>query len=85
MIYYQKGDIMQENAQVFIKIDEYKKTVDTVKVIKSKLEEAREILKRISELKIEEYNQLSKWDSSLEEVEKKMVSINEALGKPESI
>ena len=76
---------MQENAQVFIKIDEYKKTVDTVKVIKSKLEEAREILKRISELKIEEYNQLSKWDSSLEEVEKKMVSINEALGKPEGI
>ena len=85
MIYYQKGDIMQENAQVFIKIDEYKKTVDTVKVIKSKLEEAREILKRISELKIEEYNQLSKWDSSLEEVEKKMASINEALGKPEGI
>lgn len=76
---------MQENAQVFIKIDEYKKTVDTVKVIKSKLEEAREILKRISELKIEEYNQLSKWDSSLEEVEKKMASINEALGKPEGI
>ena len=76
---------MQENAQVFIKIDEYKKTLETVKVIKSKLEEAREILKRISELKIEEYNQLSKWDSSLEEVEKKMASINEALGKPEDI
>ncbi|OIO64061.1 hypothetical protein AUJ83_00235 [Candidatus Woesearchaeota archaeon CG1_02_33_12] len=76
---------MQEDAQVFIKIDEYKKTLETVKVIKSKLEEAREILKRISELKIEEYNQLSKWDSSLEEVEKKMASINEALGKPEDI
>jgi len=85
MIYYQKGDNMQEDAQVFIKIDEYKKTLETVKVIKSKLEEAREILKRISELKIEEYNQLSKWDSSLEEVEKKMASINEALGKPEDI
>ena len=85
MIYYQKGDIMQENAQVFIKIDEYKKTLETVKVIKTKLEEAREILKRISELKIEEYNQLSKWDSSLEEVEKKMASVNEALGKPEDI
>lgn len=76
---------MQENAQVFIKIDEYKKTLETVKVIKAKLEEAREILKRISELKIEEYNQLGKWDSSLEEVEKKMASVNEALGKPESI
>lgn len=85
MIYYQKGDIMQENAQVFIKIDEYKKTLETVKVIKTKLEEAREILKRISELKIEEYNQLGKWDSSLEEVEKKMASVNEALGKPEDI
>ena len=76
---------MQENAQVFIKIDEYKKTLETVKVIKTKLEEAREILKRISELKIEEYNQLGKWDSSLEEVEKKMASVNEALGKPEDI
>ena len=76
---------MQENAQVFIKIDEYKKTLETVKVIKAKLEEAREILKRISELKIEEYNQLGKWDSSLEEVEKKMASVNDALGKPEAV
>ena len=76
---------MQENAPVFIKIDEYKKTLETVKFIKIKLEEARGILKRISELKIEEYNQLGKWDSSLEEVEKRVASVSEALSKPESI
>ena len=84
MIYYQKGDIMQENAQVFIKIEEYNKILETVKLVKGKLNEAREILKRISELKIEEYNQLGNWDSNLEEIEKKVASVDEALGKPES-
>ena len=75
---------MQENAQVFIKIEEYNKILDTVRLVKDKLNEARDILKRISELKIEEYNQLGKWDSSLEEIEKKIASVDEALGKPEA-
>lgn len=76
---------MQENAQVFIKIEEYNKILDTVRLVKDKLNEARDILKRISELKIEEYNQLGNWDSNLEEIEKKIASVDEALGKPETI
>ena len=76
---------MQENAQVFIKIGEYNKILETVRLVKEKLNEARDILKRISELKIEEYNQLGKWDSNLEEIEKKIASVDEALGKPESM
>ncbi len=75
---------MQENAQVFIKIEEYNKILETVRLVKDKLNEARDILKRISELKIEEYNQLGNWDSNLEEIEKKIASVDEALGKPES-
>ena len=75
---------MQENAQVFIKIEEYNKILETVNFVKGKLNEARDILKRISELKIEEYNQFSNWDSNLEEIEKKIASVDEALGKPES-
>jgi len=75
---------MQENAQVFIKIEEYNKILETVRLVKGKLNEAREILKRISELKIEEYNQLGKWDSNLEEIEKKIAAVDESLGKPES-
>jgi len=75
---------MQENAQVFIKIEEYNKILDTVRLVKDKLNEARDILKRISELKIEEYNQLGNWDSNLEEIEKKIASVDEALGKPET-
>ena len=75
---------MQENAQVFIKIGEYNKILETVSLVKGKLDEARDILKRISELKIEEYNQLGKWDSNLEEIEKKIASVDEALGKPET-
>jgi len=85
MIYYQKGDIMKENAQIFIKIGEYNKILETVRLVKEKLNEARNVLKRISELKIEEYNQLSNWDSNLEEIEKKIASVDEALGKPESV
>ena len=75
---------MQENAQVFIKIEEYNKILDTVRLVKDKLNEAKDILKRISELKIEEYNQLGNWDSNLEEIEKKIASVDDALGKPET-
>ncbi|RLE45246.1 hypothetical protein DRJ22_04855 [Candidatus Woesearchaeota archaeon] len=84
MIYCQKGDIMQENAQVFIKIGEYNKILETITLVKEKLNEARDILKTISELKIEEYNQLGKWDSNLEEIEKKIESVDKELGKPET-
>ena len=75
---------MQENAQVFIKIEEYNKILNTVRLVKDKLNEAKDILKRISELKIEEYNQLGNWDSNLEEIEKKIASVDDALGKPET-
>jgi predicted nuclease with TOPRIM domain len=72
---------MQENAQVFIKIEDYKKIISTVNLLKTKLEEAKEILKSISELKIQEYNQLSKWDSNLEEIEKRIKSVDQELGR----
>jgi hypothetical protein len=81
MILYQKGDKMQESAQVFIKIEDYKKIISTVNLLKTKLEEAKEILKSISELKIQEYNQLSKWDSNLEEIEKRIKLVDQELGK----
>ena len=74
---------MQENAQVFIKIDEYNKILETITLVKEKLDEERDILKRISELKIEEYNQLGNWDSNLEEIEKKIASVDKTLGEPE--
>jgi hypothetical protein len=72
---------MQESAQVFIKIEDYKKIISTVNLLKTKLEEAKEILKSISELKIQEYNQLSKWDSNLEEIEKRIKLVDQELGK----
>ncbi len=74
-----------QNKPVFVKIDEYNEISKTVKNIKGKIEQAKTILKRISELKIEEYNQLSKWGSSLGEVEKKIDAVDKALGKPEQV
>ena len=72
---------MQENAQVFIKIEDYKRIISTVNLLKTKLEEAKEVLKKISELKIEEYNQLSKWDTNLEDIEKRIKSVDHELGR----
>ncbi|MDD5086901.1 MAG: hypothetical protein PHV16_04060 [Candidatus Nanoarchaeia archaeon] len=72
---------MQESAQVFIKIEDYKKIISTVNLLKAKLEDAKSILKSISELKIQEYNQLSKWDSNLEEIEKRIKLVDQELGK----
>ena len=79
-----KGESMPDNAPVFVKIEEYTETIKSVEFIKDKIAHARGILKRISELKIEEYNQLSKWDASLEAIEKNIEAVDKALAKPES-
>jgi len=75
---------MADNAPIFVKIDEYDEILKNVSLLKEKLAQSRAILKRISELKIEEYNHLSKWDASLETIEKNIESVDKILAKPES-
>lgn len=76
---------MENGVPVFVKIDEYKDILEIVGLIKSKLEQARTILNKISEIKNQEDNELRSWQNDLDEVEKKIALIDGTLFEPEGI
>lgn len=73
-----------EAAPVFVKIDEYREILDTINVIKTKMNEAKHVLKRISDLKSEEDNEVDLWMSNIADVERKMTLVDKTLFDLES-
>ena len=72
------------DAPVFVKIDDYKDILHILEMIKSKLNEAKETLENINELKNEEDSELELWGSNLNEIEKKIENIDKSLFGPEA-
>ncbi|MBN2454223.1 hypothetical protein JXB11_01620 [Candidatus Woesearchaeota archaeon] len=70
-------------APLFVKIEHYTEITDTIAGIKSKLDEAKEVLIKLDDVKQKEDNELLKWQAELEEAEKRLKSITEQLPKPE--
>ena len=72
-----------DRMPVFVKIDEYDNVLELVKAIHKRIDEAKETLARIHDLKNEEDHQLEMWQNSLTEVEKKVDFIDHSLSEPE--
>ena len=72
-------------AQVFVKIDEYKDVLRTVGLIKSKLNDAKSTLARVKELKHQEDSELEGWDGKLSEIESRIEGIDHILFEPSSL
>ncbi|HIH11781.1 TPA: hypothetical protein HA241_06330 [Candidatus Woesearchaeota archaeon] len=72
-----------EKMPVFVKVDEYDDVLALMKTIRHKLDEAKETLLKIHDLKNEEDHQLEQWQNTLEELEKKVEFIDHALSEPE--
>ena len=70
-------------AQVFVKIDDYKDVLDTVGLIKDKLNEAKNTLLKLKELRNKEDAELGVW-LKLDEVESKIEGIDHILFEPSS-
>jgi predicted nuclease with TOPRIM domain len=69
---------------VFVKIDEYKDILDILEMIKGKLEEAKNTLADINEMKNDEDAELEMWSSTLNEIEKNIENIDRTLFEPEN-
>ncbi len=76
---------MADPMPVFIKIEEYHDVLNLVKLVRKKLEEAKETLAKINGLKNEEDHQLELWQNSLQEIEKKIEFIDHSLNEPEHV
>jgi len=68
---------------IFVKVDDYQDVLDLIKNIKKKIDESKETLSKIHELKNEEDHQLELWQSTLAEVEKKIEVISHTLHEPQ--
>ena len=69
-------------AQVFVKIDNYKDVLRAVGLIRDKINEAKGALGKIKELKAQEDSELEEWDGKLSEVEGKIEDIDKILFEP---
>ena len=64
---------------MFVKVDEYEDIQDIVKLIKVKVKEAKDTLAQVEKLKSQEETELSAWGSQIDDVEKKVESIQQTL------
>lgn len=72
-----------DRMPVFVRVDEYDNVLNVVRMVRKKLDEAKETLLKINDLKNEEDHQIELWQNSLGEIEKKVDFISHSLNEPE--
>ena len=68
-----------EDKPIFVKIDTYDDIKDIMNIIKRKIAEAKGTLDRIHQLRHEEEAELEAWQNEIEDVEKRVSSIDKGL------
>ena len=66
-------------APVFVKVDEYKEILDVLDMVKGKISEIRETLSSINELRNEEDSEVSMWNGTIDDIEKKIEEIDRMM------
>ena len=64
---------------MFVKVNEYEDIKDMINLIRAKIDESKKILATIDQLKKQEELELASWRNEIEEVERKVGSINKTL------
>ena len=72
-----------DGMPVFVKVDEYREVLELMQVIHNKLEDAKNTLLRINDLKNEEDHLVEQWQNGLADIEKKIEFINHTLNEPQ--
>ena len=72
-----------ERMPVFVKVENYQSVLELIKLVRKKLDDAKETLTKINDLKNEEDHQVETWQNTLAEVEKKIEFIDQSLTKLE--
>ena len=69
----------KEEKPVFVKIDKYRESVKTINSIKSKLEEADNLLKNLMRLRQDEERELDEWQNTLNEIRQRLLKVDKDL------
>jgi hypothetical protein len=68
----------------FIAVEDYKRIINDTNTIRSKLMDAENFVRRLSDLKNEEERAFEKWRTQLEDVEKKLNYVDHLIAKAQS-
>ena len=66
-------------APVFVKVDEYREILDVLDMVKAKISEIRETLGSVNEIRKEEDAEVSMWNSTIDDIEKKISDIDSMM------
>lgn len=66
-------------APVFVKVDEYKEILDVLDMVKGKISEVRNTLASINDLRNEEDSEVSIWNGTIDNIEKKIDEIDRMM------
>jgi len=66
-------------APVFVKVDEYKEILDVLDMVKAKISEIRDTLGSVNEIRNEEDAEVSMWNSTIDDIEKKISDIDSMM------
>ncbi|MBI3051479.1 hypothetical protein HYY74_03400 [Candidatus Woesearchaeota archaeon] len=69
------------NAPMFVKIDRYKKVSFIMDRLHKRLGDAKVVLRRISELKRAEDEEIISWQNEISKIESKVAFIEDALAR----
>lgn len=69
----------QDGKTLFIKIDKYKEAMHDINSLKTKIAEAERIFSSLEEIKAEEDSKLGKWNSEVQEIKEKLLSLDKNL------
>ena len=73
--------MISESNPVFVKIDKYKEILNIVEVINKKVIGVKQLLGQIKELKSREEEEILSWGRNMDEITKKIESLQEELIK----
>ena len=73
-----------EKMPIFVKVDEYHEVLNLMRSIRRKVDESKNTLLKIHDLKNEEDELVDQWQAGLTEVEKKLDFIEHSLNEPEN-
>ena len=69
----------RSGAPVFVKVDDYKEILDVLDMVKGKLDEIRGTLNGIHEMRNQEDAEVSMWNHTIDEIEKKVENIDKMI------
>ncbi len=68
-------------SSVFVRIDRYRELYDVIRQIRTKLDDAKQVLKKIKDFKSQEDSELESWENELATVEQKLSEISGAMAE----